>query len=135
MGKAVIDDLIILEKLWHQKLHPSLQHSDEEALEIMKPILPPAKGPMQDADLLRRFERRAQGARIRKPSHIFFLLLESHAQCLFDPIYDKLNLMEGSKSFRKDIHTISMDNFLPGGMISQPSIVSLMSGILIQIWS
>lgn len=129
MGKAVIDDLIILEKLWHQKLHPSLQHSDEEALEIMKPILPPAKGPMQDADLLRRFERRAQGARIRKPSHIFFLLLESHAQCLFDPIYDKLNLMEGSKSFRKDIHTISMDNFLPGGMISQPSIVSLMSGI------
>lgn len=31
MGKAVIDDLIILEKLWHQKLHPSLQHSDEEA--------------------------------------------------------------------------------------------------------
>lgn len=129
MGKAVIDDLIILEKLWHQKLHPSLQHSDEEALEIMKPILPPAKGPMQDADLLRRFERRAQGARIRKPSHIFFLLLESHAQCLFDPIYEKLNLMEGSKSFRKDIHTISMDNFLPGGMISQPSIVSLMSGI------
>lgn len=129
MGKAVIDDLIILEKLWHQKLHPSLQHSDEEALEIMKPILPPAKGPMQDADLLRRFERRAQGARIRKPSHIFFLLLESHAQCLFDSIYDKLNLMEGSKSFRKDIHTISMDNFLPGGMISQPSIVSLMSGI------
>lgn len=129
MGKAVIDDLIILEKLWHQKLHPSLQHSDEEALEIMKPILPPAKGPMQDADLLRRFERRAQGARIRKPSHIFFLLLESHAQCLFDPIYDKLNLMEGSKSFRKDIRTISMDNFLPGGMISQPSIVSLMSGI------
>lgn len=129
MGKAVIDDLIILEKLWHQKLHPSLQHSDEEALEIMKTILPPAKGPMQDADLLRRFERRAQGARIRKPSHIFFLLLESHAQCLFDPIYEKLNLMEGSKSFRKDIHTISMDNFLPGGMISQPSIVSLMSGI------
>ena len=129
MGKAVIDDLIILEKLWHQKLHPSLQHSDEEALEIMKPILPPAKGPMQDADLLKRFERRAQGARIRKPSHIFFLLLESHAQCLFDPIYEKLNLMEGSKSFCKDIHTISMDNFLPGGMISQPSIVSLMSGI------
>lgn len=129
MGKAVIDDLIILEKLWHQKLHPSLKHSDEEALKIMEPILPHAKGPMQDADLLMRFEHRAQGARIQKPSHIFFLLLESHAQCLFDPIYEKLNLMEGSKDFRKDIHTISMDNFLPGGMISQPSIVSLMSGI------
>ena len=128
MGKAVIDDLIILEKLWHQKLHPSLQHSDEEAKKIMSPILP-ARTSMPHDDILKLFERHAQGARIKAPKHIFFLLLESHAQSLFDPLYDKLHLMDASKVFRKDPHTITMDNFLPGGMVSQPSIVSLLSGI------
>ncbi len=31
MGKAVIDDLIVIEKLWKTKLNPSLMHNDEEA--------------------------------------------------------------------------------------------------------
>lgn len=129
MGKAVIDDLIVIEKLWKTKLHPSLMHNDEEAEQILQPILPrPAKAD-EGADLLRQFERHAEGPRITKPKHIFLLFLESHAQCLFDPLYDKLNLMEGSKAFRSDPHTISMPNFLPGGMVSQPSIVSLMSGV------
>lgn len=127
MGKAVIDDLIILEKLWHQKLHPSLQHSDEEARKIMAPVLPEKKG---EAVLpFEAFEHRAAGARIQKPSHIFLLFLESHAQSAFDPLYEKLHLMDASKAFRKDPHTISIENFLPGGMVSQPSIVSLLSGI------
>lgn len=129
MGKAVIDDFVVLKKLWRTKLHPSLHHNDEEAMKILQPILPKIKESAQDKNLLVNFERHTQGPRIKKPSHIFLLFLESHAQCLFDPLYDKLNLMEGSKAFRKDLHTISMSNFLPGGMVSQPSIVSLMSGI------
>ena len=129
MGKAVIDDLIVIEKLWKTKLHPSLMHNDEEAEQILQPILPRLAKADEGADLLQQFERHAEGPRITKPKHIFLLFLESHAQCLFDPLYDKLNLMEGSKAFRSDPHTISMSNFLPGGMVSQPSIVSLMSGV------
>lgn len=127
MGKAVIDDLIILEKLWHQKLHPSLKHSDEESAKIMAPILPTEKDAADHP--FAAFEHRAEGARIHKPKHIFFLFLESHAQSAFDPLYEKLHLMDASKAFRKDAHTIAIENFLPGGMVSQPSIVSLLSGI------
>lgn len=127
MGKAVIDDLIILEKLWHQKLHPSLSHSDEESATILAPIL--LAGKNEFANPFEVFEHRAMGARIHKPQHIFFLFLESHAQSAFDPLYEKLHLMDASKAFRRDPHTISIENFLPGGMVSQPSIVSLMSGI------
>lgn len=37
--------------------------------------------------------------------------------------------MDASKALRRDPHTISIENLLPGGMVSQPSIVSLLSGI------
>ena len=105
-------------------------HNDEEAEQILQPILPrPAKAD-EGADLLRQFERHAEGPRITKPKHIFLLFLESHAQCLFDPLYDKLNLMEGSKAFRSDPHTISMSNFLPGNNELSPNRTSISAKLL-----
>ena len=125
MGKAVRDDLLVLEHLFHQKRDASLSHSDAEAISIMEPILPRAfsKSPL-DA-----FCHVAAGARIRPPRHIFLLFLESHSQSLLDPLYGSLRLMEASKKWRREANAVSFANFLPGGMVSQPSIVSLMSGV------
>ena len=127
MGKAVRDDLPVLAALWKQKVHPALTRSDDEAAALMAPVLPQkmeaGKSPLES------FRREAKGAQIEKPSHIFLLFLESHAQSLFDPLYDKLHLMEASKEWRAEPHTVSFPNFLPGGMISQPSLVSLLTGI------
>lgn len=44
--------------------------------------------------------RRAQGARITPPQHIFILIGESHGQAPFDPFYRNLHLMEASERWR-----------------------------------
>jgi len=127
LGKATVDDLIAFELAIKRPVSDAVRHSDEEAAVILKDILPqPVKN---GENPLLQFRRESGGARMAKPSHIFFLLGESHAQAPFDPIYRKLHLMEASERFRRNLHTISFSNFLPGGMISQPSLVSLLAGI------
>lgn len=126
MGKAVRDDVPTLIALWKKKVHPAIARSDDAAKSIIAAVLPKRqdwKSPLEN------FRRETKGAHIKKPSRIFLLFLESHSQCLFDPLYEKLHLMDASKKWRSEPHTISFQNFLPGGMISQPSIVSLLTGI------
>ena len=135
MSKATMDDLVALEIVWKHPANAALEHSDEESAEIMKPVLPGGVNllTLKEGDKipnpLNLFLRKAKGNKITPPKHIFFLLGESHAQAPFDSIYDKLNLMEGSQKFRKDPHTVSINNFLSAGLISQPSLVSLFTGI------
>ena len=126
MGKAVRDDVPLLVELWKKKVHPAIMHSDDEARGVMACVLHQRKAWKSP---LENFRREAKGAHIEKPSHIFVLFLESHAQSLFDPFYEKLHLMDASQKWRTEPHTVSFLNFLPGGMISQPSIVSILSGI------
>ncbi|MCR5560011.1 MAG: LTA synthase family protein [Schwartzia sp.] len=127
LSKATVDDFVALETVLKHPADEALSHTDEESQKIMAKVTPDGKAPGEKP--LEKFVRTAKGALIQKPSHIFFLFGESHAQAPFDNIYDKLNLMEASQRFRQDKHTISFNNFLPGGMISQPSLVSLMAGI------
>ena len=54
---------------------------------------------------------------------------EGHAQAPFDALYCHLPLMEGSEAWRKKPHTVTMDNFLSAGLISQPSLTSLLTGV------
>lgn len=127
LSKATVDDFVALEIVLDHPADESLSHTDEESQEIISRVTPgnilPGNRPLE------KFRHEAKGPHIKKPSHIFFLFGESHAQAPFDHIYDVLNLMEASQRFRKDPHTIAINNFLPGGMISQPSLVSLMAGI------
>ena len=46
-----------------------------------------------------------------------------------DDIYSEYHIADAGKQFKTQKNTISMDNFLPAGMISQPAITSLISGI------
>ena len=127
LSKAAVDDLIALEMVLTAPFDDMLLHDDAEAECMMEPVLP--TGVALPTDPLRLFQRRAGGARIRTPKHIFFLLGEGHAQAPFDPIYAKLNLMKASQRFRQDPHTVAINNFLPAGMRSRPSVASLVSGI------
>ena len=127
LSKAAVDDLIALEMVLTAPFDDMLLHDDAEAECMMEPVLP--AGVTLPADPLCLFQRRAGGAKIRTPKHIFFLLGEGHAQAPFDPIYAKLNLMKASQRFRQDPHTVAINNFLPAGMRSRPSVASLVSGI------
>lgn len=127
LSKAAMDDLIALELALRTPLDKMLLHDDGEAEQVMQPVLP--VGAHLPTDPLCLFCRHAEGPRIPAPKHIFFLLGEGHAQAPFDPIYAKLNLMEASQRFRKDPHTVTINNFLPAGMRSRPSVVGLTAGI------
>ncbi|SHK55639.1 Sulfatase [Selenomonas ruminantium] len=125
LGKMTMDALVALKTAWHLHYSDTLEHSDEEAQAIMEKVFP-VQDWQQPWDT---FKRRAAGARITKPRKIFLLFGESHGQAPFDPLYDKLNLMEGSKKLRQDPHTLVLDNFLSGGMISAPSLASILAGV------
>ncbi|BEU87411.1 LTA synthase family protein [Selenomonas sp. TAMA-11512] len=128
MAKATVDDLIALKLVYKVPFSNALRHSDEESVEILAPLLP-ASAFAEDKDPLEHFHRTATGAKIKKPSRIFFLFGESHAQSPFDPIYDDLGLMTASKAFRALPSTISIDNFFPAGLNSRPSLAGVISGI------
>ena len=131
MAKATLDDLENLKLLRRHAVHPSLKRSDEEAVPILAPVLP--KNALQKIgkalDPLSHFCRRAGGPRIEKPQHIFFLFAESHAQGPLDSLYESLHIADGGRKFRSLPGAVSLNGILPGGMVSQPSIVSMLSGI------
>lgn len=126
LGKATIDDLIALKMVWKRPVQDVLKHSDAESHAILKCVMPP-NSPVEKP--LEAFRRTAVGARIDPPQHIFFLLAESYGQVHFDAPYAGLNLMEAGARFRAEPHTVCIDNFLSSGMISQPSLVSLLLGV------
>ena len=131
LAKATVDDLVALEIVWKHPLQELLEHTDEQAAPAIRTVLPAAWQEKWQSSVspLEAFRREAKGARIAKPKHIFILFGESYAQAPFDPIYETLHIVEGGKAFRRNPHTVAIDNFLPGGEISQPSLVSLLSGI------
>ena len=127
LGKASIDDLIALEMAWKRPMHDALKHSDEESRMRIRCILPAGAALCERP--VEAFARTAEGARIPKPQHIFFLVGESYTQALFDAPYAGLNLMAAGACFRAEPHTVCIDNFLSGGRTSRPSIVSMLLGL------
>ncbi len=128
-GKAVIDDLVALELLKNRPRHESLRHTDEESMSIFGGVLPAPSAMKAGFNPLLQFRREAAGAKIKKPSHIFLLFGESHSQAAFDPLYENLHIADAGKKFRSREDAVAFNNFLPGGTLSQTSIVSIMSGI------
>ena len=128
LAKATLDDLVALEIVWKHPMNELLKHTDEEALPVIETVLP-AGGWQGLKHPLDAFCRTAKGARIRPPQHIFYLLGESYAQAPLDALYDNLHLADGGKRFRSDAHAFSLDHFLSAGVISQPSLVSLLLGV------
>ena len=127
LAKAAMDDLIALELAWKKRVSDAERHTDDESWSYLTSILP-EHCPRTDHPLS-LFARATTGPRVTTPSHIFFLLGESHAQAPLDPMYHRLGLMEASLRFRSSPHTVTMDHMLSAGMTSRPSLVSLFTGL------
>lgn len=129
-ARAAVDDLVALENVYKHPIQDLLKHTDEEdAAKIQRIIPETAKDWQQMKTPVEAFKRKAKGAHIKMPKHIFFFLGESYAQCPFDAPYNDLHLVDAGKDFRRNPHTVVLNNFLPAGMISQPALVSLLAGI------
>lgn len=128
-AKATVDDLVALEQVKKHKLNPAYERTDEENLAAIKPFLTVDTPIEKLPNPAYGFLRHAKGPKITKPTHIFLFVGESYLQQFFDPQFACLNLVSGGRQLMEDSHTIAMHSALSAGIISRPSIVSLMSGI------
>lgn len=132
LARATVDDLVALENVWHHPLQGLLTHTDAQDIPLIDEVVPQEMhSPIWQelANPVAAFQRAAKGARIQKPRHIFLIVGESYSQMPLDDIYAHLHIADGARRFRENPHTVQLKNFLPAGMLSRPSIVSLMTGI------
>ena len=131
LARACIDDLVALKLVYKRPITEELQRSDSELKVAISRIVPAEH--LKDWEDFRNpvyaFQRITRGPLINKPKHIFFIVGESVPQWAMDPMYGDLHVLDGSRAIVKDIHTVYLNNFLPAGNVSRPSIVSLMTGI------
>lgn len=126
LGKATMDDLVALKIVWKHPAPEFVAQSDEAAQKNIQAILPEFSG---KDNPLTGFLRHAQGAKINRPKHIFFILEESHCQALYDETYNMLNVVKYTKKLRSEAGSLVINNFQPAGMISQTALGSLLLGI------
>lgn len=125
-ARAAVDDLPALKAVYKKKPNALLERTDEKNREAIQKITGKV---VEEKNPLDYFQRTAQGNKITKPRHIFLLVGESYMHQLFEPEYQCLNLVSGGNQLFHDPHTATLPNFLSAGIISRPSIVSLMTGI------
>ena len=126
-AKAAWDDFVRLEFLCKLPPKELLTHTDEQALPVMETVAPRAVW-QASGNPLAAFVREAKGAKLAPPSHIFYILGESYYQAPLDAPFAPLHIMDRGKAFMNDLHTFSLPTCLSGGLISQPSLVSLLTG-------
>lgn len=126
-AKACIDDLIAFELAIRTKPQEILAHGDAESIQILTPLI------KVEQDLVgtiwNSMRKKTTGPRIKKPKKIFLIVEESYSQFAFDDIYKDIPIANAGRLIREQSTTISIDNFLAGGLISQPSISSMLNGI------
>ena len=127
MAKATWDDLPRLKFIYSLPPKALLTHKDEDVRSMVECVAPRAAWSV-DGNPLQAFVRRAKGARIQQPSHIFYILGESYYQAPLDEPYEALHIADEGKRFWRDKHTFSVPTSLSAGRISQPSLVSLLAG-------
>ena len=129
LAKATVDDLVALEMVYKKDLQAVLGHSDEEARQVLRAL--PELAYMDEAmtNPLEAFKRVAKGPRISKPQHIFIMVGESYTQSMVDPVYKEYHVADRGKAFKEQATTMTVDNFLPAGRVSQPAVTSLLAGI------
>lgn len=130
LSKATVDDLIALKLLHSHPMNETLQKSDKENLDIIRPFIEKNGGKTEPfSEVWRAFRHEAQGAKIKKPSHIFLIVGESYSQQYLEPPFADLHIADEGKKLMHDEHTAFIPTALSAGIISRPSIVSLMTGI------
>lgn len=130
-ARATVPDLCALETVYKRPLRDEYKASYEDIRDAIDRIVPGEfKNRWQDLPTpLHAFKRIAKGSHIAKPKHIFFIVGESIPQWSIDEPYKDLNICRGLWRFKDDPTTVQVENFLPAGNVSRPSIVSLLSGV------
>ena len=129
MARATVDDLEALKEVFRRPENELLSRTDEMDAAAIH-CISPSRVSWYPSELPEAaFQRTAAGAKIAKPSRIFFIVVESYSEMPLDPLYADYHIMDGAKAFRADPHTVSLSHFLPAGMVSRPAIVGLMTGI------
>lgn len=128
LGKATVDDLVALKILWRNPVPEFMKKDEQSVLQDIQKIIPEFTGAAGENPLT-FCKRKAEGARIKKPSHIFVILEESHCQLLYDQSYSMLDVAKYTKKLRAENNAVAINNFQPGGMISQTSLSSFLLGI------
>ncbi|WP_293986133.1 LTA synthase family protein [uncultured Megasphaera sp.] len=130
LAKATVDDLIALKILRRHPMNETLQQSPQKNLDLVRPFIEAKGGSVASFDqAMAAFRHTAKGAKIKAPSHIFLIVGESYSQPYFDPAFADLHIADEGKRFMADPHTAVIPTALSAGIISRPSIVSLMLGI------
>lgn len=137
MAKATIDDLVNLKLLKKRRLPEALKHTDTESVKIIQKLFNEDSNiylpniVMNDAGInpLKYFKRTTEGSLITPPKNIFLIIAESYGEAPLDDIYSNLNMAPYGKKLRLEKGAVSFKHTLPGGLISQTSLVSLISGI------
>ena len=126
-AKACMDDLIAFELAIRAKPQEILEHSDAESIQILKRLI------KVESDLVGTIwdslRKHTAGPKIEKPKKIFLIVEESYSQFAFDEVYKDIPIANAGRAIREQSTTIHIDNFLAGGLISQPSISSMLNGI------
>lgn len=73
-------------------------------------------------------KKEAQGAKIKKPRHIFLILGESYAEWPLLPQYKDLNLANGLKGIIAQSNAVYVPAFLPASISTMPAINSIVTG-------
>lgn len=128
-ARASVDDLVAIKQVLEHNLNEAYNSTDEEDLAVITPLAPQKDSLLSYPNPVYAFRRTAKGARIKKPRHIFFFVGETYLQQFFDPAFKSLNLVSGGTYLKNDPHTAQLTSALSAGVVSRPSIVSLMSGI------
>ena len=146
MAKATVDDLVALKLVRQRRRREGSQRSAEELTEGVKAVLTTTemknfsgtdsqgslhKGAIWDelSNPLALFHRTAQGARIKKPKHVFLIVGESIPGWSMTPFFSAFKAMDGIRALLHDSKAWTIPYVLPAGNVSRPSIVSLMSGL------
>lgn len=130
LAKATVDDLIALKILRKHPMNETMQKSDTENLENVRPFIEKRGStvpPFENA--FAAFRHEAQGTKMAKPSHIFLIVGESYSQQYLEPYFADLHIADEGKKLLHDEHTAFIPTALGAGIISRPSICSLMTGI------
>ena len=142
MAKATIDDLVNLKLLKKKRLPAALKHTDSESHQTIQILfnngfnlnlglglpktMPNVTGTVNPLTL---FQRNTKTSLITPPQNIFLIIAESYGEAPLDKIYENLNMAPYGKRLRGEKNAVSFKHTLPGGLISQTSLVSLISGI------
>jgi phosphoglycerol transferase MdoB-like AlkP superfamily enzyme len=83
---------------------------------------------VQTTNLEDYFKKEAQGAKIKKPKHIFLVIGESYAEWALLPQYKDLNIANGMKNIIAQDNAVHIQTFLATSTSTMPAINGIVTG-------